>query len=180
MVKLLTSTSYKKKMTEQITVRRGTIEDLELVTAIEKACFLPAEAASRESFEERLKIFPQHFWILEREGIALGFINGAVINQKIIDDEMYADATCHQSDGEWQTVFGINTLPEYRRQGLGGIMLRAVIEAAQEEGRKGCILTCKDVLQHYYESFGFKSMGRSASTHGGSQWNDMILEFSPV
>ncbi len=160
-----------------VTVRRASIEDLELVSMIEKACFLPAEAASKESFEERLRIFPECFWIVEREGSALGFINGAVINQKIIDDEMYADAKCHVPDGEWQTVFGINTLPEYRKQGLGGIMLKALIDTAKEDGRKGCVLTCKDYLLHYYESFGFVSMGVSASTHGGAKWNDMILEF---
>lgn len=162
---------------ENVMVRRASMEDLELVAAIEKACFLPAEAASKKSFEERLQVFPEYFWILEREGEALGFINGAVINQKIIDDEMYADANCHVSDGEWQTVFGINTLPEYRKQGLGGGMLRTLIDAAKEEGRKGCVLTCKDYLLHYYESFGFVSMGTSASTHGGAQWNDMVLEF---
>lgn len=164
-------------MEPNITIRRASILDLDLVAAIEAACFLPAEAASKERFEERLHVFPDYFWILEQEGQALGFINGAVIDQKIIDDEMYADASCHKQDGAWQTVFGINTLPEYRKQGLGGMMLKAVIDAAREEGRKGCVLTCKDYLLHYYESYGFHSMGESSSTHGGAKWNDMILIF---
>lgn len=164
-------------MEQDITIRRASILDLELVTEIEKACFLPAEAASKERFEARLQVFPEYFWIVEQAGKALGFINGAVINQTIIDDEMYGDASCHTADGEWQTVFGINTLPENRKQGLGGMMLQAVIDTAREEGRKGCVLTCKDYLLPYYESFGFCSMGASASTHGGAKWNDMILEF---
>lgn len=158
-------------------IRRATIEDLDLVAYVEKACFLPAEAASKESFKKRLELFPNYFWILESEGETLGFVNGAVINQKIIDDEMYADPTCHDSNGDWQTVFGINTLPEFQKQGLGGLMLQAVIDSAREEGRRGCVLTCKDKLLHFYESYGFKSMGPSASTHGGAKWNDMILEF---
>ncbi|MFI3171624.1 MAG: GNAT family N-acetyltransferase [Eubacteriales bacterium] len=158
-------------------IRRATIHDLDLVTEIEAACFLPAEAAPRKSFEARLQIFPDYFWILEEEGNARGFINGPVINQNIIDDEMYAEANCHRQDGEWQTVFGINTLPEYRKQGLGKVMIEAVIECARREGRKGCVLTCKDYLLPFYESMGFRSMGISASTHGGASWNDMILEF---
>lgn len=163
-------------------VRRATIDDLKTVSAIEKACFLPLEAASEESFKKRLEIYPEYFWLIEEDAeegakTVVGFINGPVIKQKIIDDAMYADATCHDANGEWQTVFGINTLPEYRKQGIGKMMLETVIESARQEGRKGCVLTCKDYLLHYYESFGFRSIGESASTHGGAKWNDMVLEF---
>ncbi|MFI3209059.1 MAG: N-acetyltransferase [Eubacteriales bacterium] len=158
-------------------IRRGTISDLNIVAEIEKACFLPAEAASEASFRHRLEVYPQYFWLVEQEGKVIAFINGPVIDQMVIDDEMYAEATCHKSDGQWQTVFGINTLPEFRKQGIGRLMLEEVIETARREGRKGCVLTCKDYLLHYYESFGFKSMGVSASCHGGAKWNDMILEF---
>ena len=57
-------------------------------------------------------------------------------------------------------------------------MIRAVINAAREEGRLGCVLTCKDEKIAWYEKLGFKLLGRSASVHGGAVWNDMILEFS--
>ena len=30
----------------------------------------------------------------------------------------------------------------------------------------------------FYEQFGYKSLGVSASVHGGAVWYDMILEFS--
>ena len=43
--------------------------------------------------------------------------------------------------------------------------------------RKGCVLTCKDRLVHYYETFGYRSEGVSASTHGGAVWYDMRLTF---
>lgn len=158
-------------------IRTATIADLAAVTAIEAACFPPAEAASEESFAQRLALFPDHFWLVEQDGEVAGFLNGAVIDTDIIDDACYHDVACHNPNGAYQTVFGINTLPQYRKQGLGGAMLHAMIETARKEGRKGCILTCKDRLKHYYESFGFVSKGRSASTHGGAQWNDMILEF---
>lgn len=160
-----------------IIVRQATIDDLDTVSLIESACFPPAEAASKEKFEARLQVYPEYFWLLEKEGEIIGFINGPVIQQNIIDDEMYDDAHCHVEEGQWQTVFGINTLPEYRGQGLGGIMLEEVIQCGREKGRKGVVLTCKDYLLPFYESHGFKSMGESASSHGGAKWNDMILEF---
>lgn len=164
-------------MNDNYTIRPATIEDLEIVSAIEKACFPPKEAASIERFEARLKVFPEYFWLVEKENVMVGFINGPVINQNIIDDEMYADASCHKEDGAWQTVFGINTLPEYRKQGIGTLMLETLIACGRDKGRKGCVLTCKDYLLPYYESFGFISMGESASSHGGAKWNDMVLEY---
>ena len=76
-----------------------------------------------------------------------------------------------------QMVFGVNTLPEYRRRGLAGEVMRQVIADARSQGRKGCVLTCKDRLVHYYETFGYRSEGVSASTHGGAVWYDMRLTF---
>lgn len=158
-------------------IRKATMADLEAVTTIEAACFPAAEAATAESFSKRLAIYPDYFWLVEEKGELVGFLNGPVINQNTIADSMYEDASCHCPDGDWQTVFGINTLPEYRKQGIGALMLREMIQTAKQEGRKGCVLTCKDYLLPYYESFGFRSMGVSASSHGGAKWNDMVLEF---
>ncbi len=158
-------------------IRTATLADLNAIAAMEAECFPPAEAASKESFAARLAIFPEYFWLVEEDGALLGFLNGAVIDTDVIDDACYEHATCHNPKGSYQTVFGINTLPAYRKRGIGGMMLHAMIETARSEGRKGCILTCKDTLKHYYESFGFVCKGRSASCHGGAVWNDMILLF---
>ena len=55
--------------------------------------------------------------------------------------------------------------------------MKRVIADARSQGRKGCVLTCKDRLVHYYETFGYRSEGVSASTHGGAVWYDMRLTF---
>ena len=55
--------------------------------------------------------------------------------------------------------------------------MNTLIERARKQGRKGLILTCKEHLIKYYESFGYVNMGVSASVHGGAVWYDMILEF---
>ena len=107
----------------------------------------------------------------------MSFINGLVSDEPTIRDEMFADAAFHNEHGAWQMVFGVNTLPEYRRRGLAGEVMRQVIADARSQGRKGCVLTCKDRLVHYYETFGYRSEGVSASTHGGAVWYDMRLTF---
>ena len=60
---------------------------------------------------------------------------------------------------------------------LISLLMEHMIGDARAKGRKGLILTCKDRLIHYYEKFGYKNMGVSASVHGGAVWYDMLLEF---
>ena len=160
-----------------LNIRLATMEDLEQVTAVEAACFPPAEAAPKSEFENRLKVYPNHFWVLEKEGEIIGFINGMVTDERTIRDEMFENALLHNEEGAWQTIFGVNTLPEYRRQGYAAKVMERVIADAKVQGRKGCILTCKDKLLHYYEKFGYQSLGISESVHGGAVWYDMYLEF---
>ena len=71
----------------------------------------------------------------------------------------------------------IAVAPEYQHQGLASRLMEHLIADAQEKGREGLILTCKDRLIGFYERFGYKNLGLSQSVHGGAVWYDMILEF---
>lgn len=158
-------------------IRTAKEEDLDALTAVEAECFPPAEAATKESLEKRLKVYPNHFWVLEHEGTVIGFVNGMVTNEPSLRDEMYEDAQMHREDGAWQMIFGVNTIPAYRRQGCAEKVLRRVIADAKAQGRKGLVLTCKDCLVHYYAKLGFVDEGVSQSTHGGVVWHEMRLVF---
>ena len=159
-------------------IRNASMEDLAAVTAVEAACFPAAEAATEQDFAKRLKVYPNHFWLLEDErGRLISFVNGLVTDEPSLRDEMYSDAAFHNEQGAWQMIFGVNTLPEYRRQGLAGQVIRQVIADARAQGRKGCVLTCKEALLHYYETFGFVNEGVSESVHGGVVWYEMRLIF---
>lgn len=159
-------------------IRTATMADLAAVTAVEAACFPETEAATEKDFAQRLRAYPNHFWLLEDEsGRLLSFVNGLVTNHASLQDEMYSDVTFHDEQGSWQMIFGVNTLPEYRRQGLAARVIRQVIADAELQGRKGCVLTCKEALIHYYETFGFVNEGVSESVHGGVTWYEMRLRF---
>ena len=76
--------------------------------------------------------------------------------------------------GEWQMVFGLCTLPDYRQRGFAQTLLKEFIRTAKSEGRKGVVLTCKKELITYYEKFGFVSEGVTEnSVIGGVQWYQM-------
>lgn len=159
-------------------IRNAVMADLAAVTAVEAACFPAAEAATEQDFAKRLQVYPNHFWLLEDDsGNLISFVNGLVTDEPSLRDEMYSDASCHNEDGAWQMIFGVNTLPAYRRQGFAGQVLRQVIADARAQGRKGCVLTCKESLLHYYETFGFVNEGVSRSVHGGVVWYEMRLTF---
>lgn len=158
-------------------IRKATIKDLDEISSVELQCFPVNEAATKEDFVGRLKEYKNNFWLLEEEGKIVSFINGMVSNECDICDEMYKNPNMHNENGKWQMVFGVNTLPRYRKRGLAGKLINKVISEAIECGREGIALTCKEEMIHYYEGFGFKNKGISKSIHGGVVWYDMKLTF---
>lgn len=159
-------------------IRTATMADLNQLAEVEAICFPPSEAASKDSIAERLKIFPKHFWILEKDGKIISFINGMVTDEVTIRDEMFADASLHNENAKWQAIFGVNTTPAFRRKGYAAMLMEHVIQEAKKQGRKGLILTCKEEKIHYYAKFGYKNLGLSRSVHGGAVWYDMILRLN--
>ena len=158
-------------------IRHATLEDLDILDKVENECFPPNEAASRKALEGRLKVYPNHFWLLEDDGKVVSFVNGMVTDLPDLCDEMFDDPHMHNDKGAWQMIFGVNTIPAYRKRGCAGQLLERAIAEAREQGRKGLVLTCKDKLVHYYAKFGFVSEGVSGSTHGGVVWYQMRLTF---
>lgn len=160
-------------------LRKGTTADLDELAAIESTCFPPEQAAGREQFKGRLESYPQHFLLLcDDSGKIVSFIDGFVTDIPDLTDEMYSDPTLHDENGAWQMIFGLNTLPEYRRRGYAQTLMNEFLQIAKVEGRKGAVLTCKEALIHYYEKFGFVNEGVSAgSVIGGVKWYQMRLLF---
>lgn len=164
-------------MMNEIVIRQARLEDAEKLAEIEAICFPKEEAAGLESFCERLQSFGDCFLVIEQEDKMIGFINGMVTDEETIADVMFANAALHKPEGAWQSVFGLDVLPEYRCRGCAAKLMTAFIDKAKKEGRKGCILTCKERLIHYYSKFGYVNKGISESQHGGAVWYDMVLEF---
>lgn len=160
-----------------MTIKKAVPADLDEITAVEAACFPAAEAATREDFQKRLSAYPDHFWLLYDGYQLISFVDGMVTDEADLRDEMYENASLHDPNGAWQMIFGVTTLPEYRRQGCAELLLRQAIADARAQGRKGLVLTCKDRLIHYYAKFGFVNEGISASVHGNVVWYQMRLTF---
>ena len=77
-------------------IRKGTLDDLEAVAAVEARCFPPEQAATMEQFRDRLQTYPEGFWLLWDGEILVGFLDGMVSDSPELTDEMFA-ATINES-----------------------------------------------------------------------------------
>ncbi len=159
-------------------IRTATMDDLEEIAAVEAECFPASEAADIEEFSDRLRYYGNHFWLMFDRKKLIAFVDGFVTNEPDLTDEMYEKAGMHDENGDWQMIFGVNTIPSHRRRGFAGQLIQCAIDTARAQGRKGLVLTCKDRLVPYYAKFGFQNEGVSEkSTHGNVMWNQMRLTF---
>lgn len=158
-------------------IRNATIDDLKDLVIVERECFPPLEAAKEKDIKERLLAYANHFWLLYDEEKLVGFVDGMVTDSPDLKDEMYENANLYDENGKWQMIFGVNTIPAYRRKGCAAMLIEKAISDAREQGRKGVVLTCKEKLLHYYAKFGFVNEGISESVHGNVVWYQMRLTF---
>lgn len=78
-----------------------------------------------------------------------------VTDKKDLTDEMYEKAEIHE-EGAWQMIFGVSTLPAYRRNGYAEKLIRYVINDARAQDRTGIVLTCKEPLFTIMRSLVFR------------------------
>ena len=155
-------------------IRTASMQDIEEISAIENECFPPEQACTKEQFKQRLTYYPEHFWLLEKDGEIISFVDGFCTDEETLTDEMYEKAELHNESGKIQMIFGVNTLPAYRKKGYASLLIRYIIEQSQKQGRKAIILTCKEEKIPFYEHLGFENQGLSSSVHGDVQWYQMI------
>ena len=120
-------------------IRNATQEDLDAISQVEAECFPPAEAATKEEFAKRLAYYGSHFWLMFDGDKLIAFVDGFVTDEADLTDEMYEKAEMHRENGDWQMIFGVNTIPAYRKKGYAGELIKRAIADAKAQGRKGQI-----------------------------------------
>ena len=62
-----------------VNIRYATMADLDDIASVESVCFPILEAATKEEFEQRIKYFGNHFWLMFDEGITDKSTHGNVL-----------------------------------------------------------------------------------------------------
>lgn len=150
-------------------------EEGEQAAEIERICFPPNEACTREMMIRRAAKAPDLFLaaVDKENGKVAGFLNGLATNEKKFRDEFFTDAGLHDPNGENIILLGLDVLPEYRMQGLARELVHTYISRERAKGRRMLLLTCLESKVDMYRKMGFKDEGIADSTWGGEQWHEM-------
>lgn len=164
-------------MNGNIIIRHAGMNDLKIISELESICFPVSEAASEKDLRNRVRVFPENFWLMEQDGRIISMINGMVTDIPDLIDEMYENADMHNEKGAWQMIFSVVTHPDFQNKGYAGHLMNYVINDSLQAERKGIVLTCKERLVRFYEKFGFVNEGVSGSVHGNTVWYQMRKSF---
>ncbi|AKO92629.1 GNAT family N-acetyltransferase [Priestia filamentosa] len=157
-----------------ISLRNVQPTDLEQLLVIENEGFSIEEAATKEAMVERIQLISDTFIVAEREGKILGYINGPIINQPYITDDLFEETKENPKRGGYQSILGLAVSKQARNQGIARILIKKMEDIIKENKREGITLTCKQELVPFYEKCGFVNHGVSESNHGGLTWYNLI------
>ncbi len=141
-----------------------------------KINFSPEEAATPEALAERLETICDTFLIAEIDGTVAGYIEGPVISERYLTDDLFYKVTPNASQGGYIAVTSLSISKDFKGQGVGTSLIAAFKDLAIAQKRQGISLTCHDYLITYYEMNVFIDEGESKSNHGDSIWYNMVWE----
>lgn len=152
--------------------------DLSEILEIENEGFTPKEAATEKALIDRIQNIKDTFIVAESNGEIAGYVNGPVIENMYITDDLFETIEPNPSTGGYIAILGLVVAKDYRNQGLAGQLLKQLESTAKDNQREGITLTCKADLIPFYEKYGYTNDGISASEHGGVQWFNLIKQFT--
>ena len=163
-----------ESLDDRLHLRQATPADLAALIALENQSFTPDEAATPDAFALRLQRIPDSFWVAEVEGHLVGLVNGPVVAERYIRDELFKDLQPNPAQGGHQTVLGLAVAPAWRQKGIGRRLLAQLESVARAAQRETVTLTCLEDRIPFYEALGYVNEGRSASAHAGEAWFNMV------
>jgi ribosomal protein S18 acetylase RimI-like enzyme len=160
-----------------VTLRTAQPADLDAIMAIENAGFTPDEAATKASMQDRIAQYPDTFIVAVDHDQIIGYIVGPAYQERYLSDDLFgaAQPNLAADKAPYQTILSLAVAPQAQRRGLGGLLLAALQEIAEAQGRQAITLTCLQRLVPFYAANGYINEGVSASTHAGEQWFNMVL-----
>ena len=149
--------------------------ELEEAYGLELACYSPEAAATLGAFIFRQRHFP-HYFLSAWEGAGLaGLACGIRTGESDCGSDGIKADHPPQPDGRHLCVLSVAVTAGRRREGIGALLMKALIRQASTDGLESVILMCEPHLIRFYERLGFVYLGLSPSGHGGLEWHEMKL-----
>lgn len=150
-------------------------DEAQQAAKIERICFPPKEACSREMMLKRIAKAPDLFLVAahKQTGKLAGFLNGLSTDERTFRDEFFTDADLHNPAGQTVMLLGLDVLPEYRGQGLARELMNIYLLKQRRRNKRLILLTCLESKVEMYQKMGFQDKGIANSSWGGEQWHEM-------
>lgn len=155
--------------------RSAQLADLDAIMAIENAGFTPDEAATQAAMQARILQYPDTFIVATEADQLLGYIVGPAIDERYLQDDLFVDAQPNPTAARFQSVLSLAVAPAAQRRGLGSQLLAQLETVASAQHREAITLTCLKRLVPFYEGNGYVNEGKSASSHAGEVWYNLVL-----
>ena len=99
-----------RELYEKYEFREIRPEEAEQAAEIERICFPPNEACSREMMLERVERAPEQFLVAvdKQTGKIAGLLNGICTDEYSFRDEFFTDATLHNPNGRNVMLLGLD------------------------------------------------------------------------
>jgi ribosomal-protein-alanine N-acetyltransferase len=141
--------------------------DFEALYAIERRCFQPPLRFKRTYLRQLTRARNGVTWVAERDTGTTGF---AIVEW------------ARQRDRTVAYLPTIEVLPEQRRQGVGGALLRKAEESAQIEGAEAIWMHVdarNEAAQRLYASYGYVAVGAAEDFYGPGRRADILMKLLP-
>lgn len=154
-------------------IRNVLPEDLEQLYFLENTGFTPEEAATKSAFLHRIHTISDTFIVAEENGLIIGYINGPVISEPFITDNLFEQTLPNPLIGGHQSILGIVVHPNYQKLGIASVLLQEMEKRSRLQKRLSITLTCKKELIPFYEKNGYINQGVASSKHAGVVWYNL-------
>lgn len=104
-------------------IRNVRLEDLEAIVAIERENFSAQEAASQEDMKERILTIPDTFLVAELDGEICGYIEGPVIGQRYLTDDLFHHVVKNPDHGGFIAITSLSIAPDFQNKVSGWLCL---------------------------------------------------------
>ena len=114
--------------------RNVVADDLERLIQLENEGFTKEEAATTKALKRVLKSFRIRL-LLQKNNKIVGYINGPVISNKCITDDLFASIRPNPNIGGYLSVLGLVVAKDFQHQGIAGQLLNYFENIARQHAR---------------------------------------------
>lgn len=149
-------------------IRNATLKDIKDIMKIEKASFNENICEKEEHFLERIQVFSDGFYIMEKDEKIVGYISTEIwaYEEKVNLNRFslgHSIKNAHHPEGNELYISSMGLLPDYRGQGLGKVLFHQATNRIIRENShiKSLILIVSEKWENakkIYEKNGFKEI----------------------